>query len=453
VLSQDAEEPEIDEEEHDDDVDEPPKTDPRPRNAKGNRWIESTPPLHKGDTIGWLTLGDPVGRMDGHILWECSCQCGNVVIRPAHALKSARDRGVESKCRACLAEKIRGRLALTREARYMAWRASTIRRFWEATGKLYGDQWAVNETHRLREESGLPDPIDLPPTPYTVDDDVETSWQAPEIPDDGMTLEEIGKVLGVTRERVRQIEAIALRKLRRNLEKLDRMAENHRIHHEVVFNQAVGDLPQLPQRRRVLPRPTPPPVETPEPVEDEPVAHVAKKDRWDRNNLGIPEGCKLAGEVAAGLGWSSSTFHNRTLGWQPSGYVNSPVGTQWAYWSQERIDELREKWKDGRVRQPGEGTKKKQKLPPRRRIFEVTPPFVDATEAFPALLVVKAKVSGISMTLPVFVQQIARSEHGNHQVKVKLAGSITDSILDKAIIVWAQDLLTMDYSPYKTPWD
>lgn len=32
----------------------------------------------------------------------------------------------------------------------------------------------------------------------------------------GMTLEEIGQVMGVTRERVRQIEAMALRKLRRN---------------------------------------------------------------------------------------------------------------------------------------------------------------------------------------------------------------------------------------------
>lgn len=31
----------------------------------------------------------------------------------------------------------------------------------------------------------------------------------------GMTLEEVGKVLGITRERVRQIEVAALKKLRR----------------------------------------------------------------------------------------------------------------------------------------------------------------------------------------------------------------------------------------------
>lgn len=32
---------------------------------------------------------------------------------------------------------------------------------------------------------------------------------------DGMTLEEVGKALGVTRERIRQIEVAALRKCRR----------------------------------------------------------------------------------------------------------------------------------------------------------------------------------------------------------------------------------------------
>ena len=39
---------------------------------------------------------------------------------------------------------------------------------------------------------------------------------------EGMTLEEIGQEYGVTRERIRQIEAVALKKLRRMIEKLEK---------------------------------------------------------------------------------------------------------------------------------------------------------------------------------------------------------------------------------------
>ena len=39
-------------------------------------------------------------------------------------------------------------------------------------------------------------------------------WVAENSPGRRLTLEEIGQVMGVTRERVRQIEALALRKLR-----------------------------------------------------------------------------------------------------------------------------------------------------------------------------------------------------------------------------------------------
>ncbi len=42
---------------------------------------------------------------------------------------------------------------------------------------------------------------------------------------EGKTLEEIGQQYGVTRERIRQIEAVALRKLRRMIEKLERKAK------------------------------------------------------------------------------------------------------------------------------------------------------------------------------------------------------------------------------------
>jgi RNA polymerase primary sigma factor len=39
-------------------------------------------------------------------------------------------------------------------------------------------------------------------------------WVAEYCPGRQLTLEEVGQVMGVTRERVRQIEALALRKLR-----------------------------------------------------------------------------------------------------------------------------------------------------------------------------------------------------------------------------------------------
>lgn len=41
---------------------------------------------------------------------------------------------------------------------------------------------------------------------------------------DGLTLEEIGQQYGVTRERIRQIEAVALRKLRRMIERLEKQS-------------------------------------------------------------------------------------------------------------------------------------------------------------------------------------------------------------------------------------
>lgn len=66
----------------------------------------------------------------------------------------------------------------------------------------------------------LPDPkvrdIDLPDFKGTPEERLRAAcvWVADNSPGRQLTLEEIGKIMGVTRERVRQIEAHALRKLR-----------------------------------------------------------------------------------------------------------------------------------------------------------------------------------------------------------------------------------------------
>lgn len=58
--------------------------------------------------------------------------------------------------------------------------------------------------------------LDLPEFQGTSEDRLRSAciWIADNSPGRQLTLEEIGKIMGVTRERVRQIEALALRKLR-----------------------------------------------------------------------------------------------------------------------------------------------------------------------------------------------------------------------------------------------
>ena len=58
--------------------------------------------------------------------------------------------------------------------------------------------------------------VDLPEFQGTPEQRLRAAcvWVANNSPGRQLTLEEIGKVMGVTRERVRQIEAHALRKLR-----------------------------------------------------------------------------------------------------------------------------------------------------------------------------------------------------------------------------------------------
>lgn len=58
--------------------------------------------------------------------------------------------------------------------------------------------------------------IDLPDFTGTPEERLRAAciWVSENSPGRRLTLEEIGSIMGVTRERVRQIEALALRKLR-----------------------------------------------------------------------------------------------------------------------------------------------------------------------------------------------------------------------------------------------
>ena len=60
------------------------------------------------------------------------------------------------------------------------------------------------------------DTIKIPPFRGTTDERLRKAciWVTKKCPGRRLTLEEIGAIMGVTRERVRQIEARALRKLR-----------------------------------------------------------------------------------------------------------------------------------------------------------------------------------------------------------------------------------------------
>ena len=403
--------------------------------------------IREGVVVGRLTVRDLIGKKShGAVVWDCVCECGEIVLRNAHTLKAALKSGTQSMCRTCRTEHFKEIRPWVKGAEWR--RHARLRDLWENAGTLYGDNYDNYELHYLREESDLSDPVDLPIEPYSPDVDYVSPWVPQMEDDDGQTLLEIGEVFGCSRENIRLIEVVALRKLQLKLLQLDANAESKM---KQDYLRRHGFIPP-PKRRKSLQELYPVKKETP--VETE--KKGALRD-FDKASLSVPEGCLLTNDAASALGWPGHTFRNRTAKERPAGSVTGPLGRPWYYWSQEQLEVLHAKYQGAPIPSPRKRAKKAPVAPLRRpvRVVEALPPSPPEGESHPCLLVVKTKVSGISMTIPVFVLQMARASDGNHQVKVKFpgTGSVKDSILDHNIIVWAKDLLTMDYSPFKTPWD
>jgi hypothetical protein len=165
-----------------------------------------------GRRFGELTAIKAVGSDQRGVRWLCRCDCGERVMRYAGRLLLAKRSGHVSCCSDCLRELQRGRYAYhVGPAHRRYWRE-----LWEDRGTLYstGQEIALTASVRraVAREMGF-----APRDESAAPDRARTAWEPVARNGPAMTLEEIGQELSRSRERVRQIEARALQKLRRLL--------------------------------------------------------------------------------------------------------------------------------------------------------------------------------------------------------------------------------------------
>ena len=189
----------------------------------------SAPAELSGRVVGDLTVQQPCGRrlcaseQRAPLQWLCLCKCGETTRRSTRSLLRAVRNGnnLNIMCGKCLDAQRISREGRRREA-YM--------NYWLKMGSLWPDSTVIRLTESIRRviasRYGMPDErFDGPTTVATTE-----VWSPPVFTRqhvngcrdrDGTTLAAIGKVLGVSRERVRQIERDAVYKLAIGLFRVD----------------------------------------------------------------------------------------------------------------------------------------------------------------------------------------------------------------------------------------
>lgn len=170
-----------------------------------------------GEQAGKLTVESEAGRSaGGSRLWLCRCECGGEAIRSTESIREAQRMKRATCCHECLAKLRNGTVADYRERNRRAWRG-----LWASHGTLWSTQALANLFEAIRGDvdadgGGF---VERAKMPVEVEE-AECVRGGVELPP---TLKEIGDSMGISRERVRQIEASAIRKLRAALQRLDPM--------------------------------------------------------------------------------------------------------------------------------------------------------------------------------------------------------------------------------------
>ena len=160
--------------------------------------------------FGELVAEDHVSTDGQGKRWRLRCDCGKPALRYASQLLASARNGESPCCHACRAELVGGQIAARREEC-----SELFRRMWSEKGTLYSPASDAILTRNI-----LDDLIEAYGPPRADFSDGEPrceslAWEPPHSPDIGMTLDEIGESMGISGARVQQIEAKALRKLRK----------------------------------------------------------------------------------------------------------------------------------------------------------------------------------------------------------------------------------------------